>query len=73
MEITEEDLNNILENGGFAKEDKNILIDFCNSFQQIFSDFVDKDEFLNRISTLRKIQYEHKGEKADASYSHDHK
>ena len=69
MEITEEDLNNILENGGFVKEDKNILIDFCNSFQQIFSDFVDKDEFLNRISTLRKIQYEHKGEKADASYS----
>ena len=69
MEITEEDLKDILENGEFAEEDKNILIDFCNSFQQKFSDFVDRDEFLNRISTLKKMQYKHKGEKANASYS----
>ena len=69
MEITEEDLRNILENGEFAEEDKKIIIDFCNSFQQKFSDFVDRDEFLNRISTLKRMQYEHKGEKADASYS----
>lgn len=69
MEITEEDLKDILENGEFAEEDKNILIDFCNSFQQKFSDFVGRDEFLNRISTLKKMQYKHKGEKANASYS----
>lgn len=69
MEITEEDLKDILENGEFAEEDKNILIDFCNSFQQKFSDFVDRDEFLNRISTLKKMQYKHNGEKANASYS----
>ena len=69
MEITEEDLKDILENGEFAEEDKNILIDFRNSFQQKFSDFVDRGEFLNRISTLKKMQYKHKGEKANASYS----
>ena len=71
MEITEEDLKNILENGEFVEEDKNIIIDFCNSFQQKFSDFVDRVELLNRISTLKRMQYAHKGEKADASYSQD--
>lgn len=69
MDITEEDLKEILENGEFAEEDKKIIIDFCNSFQKNFSNIVDRSEFLNRISTLRKMQYEHKGEKADASYS----
>lgn len=69
MDITEEDLKDILENGNFAEEDKDILINFCNSFQQKFSNVVDRNEFLNRISSLKKMQYVHKGEKADASYS----
>ncbi len=69
METTEEDLKDILESGEFSEEDKSILIDFCNSFQQQFSTFVNKDEFLKRISTLKRMQYEHKGDKADASYS----
>ena len=71
MEITQENLKNIFENGNFAYEDKSIILDFCNSFQQVFSDFVDKDELLKRISTLKTIQYSHKGEKADALYSQD--
>ena len=71
MEITQEDLNNIFENGNFAEEDKSIILGFCNSFQQIFSEYVDKDEVLKRISTLKMMQYSHKGEKADASYSQD--
>lgn len=69
MQITEEDLKEIFANGEFAEEDKSIIIEFCNSFQQKFSGVVDKEEFLKRIGTLKKMQYEHKGEKCDASYS----
>ncbi len=69
MEVTEEDIKNIFVNVEFAKEDKSIIMDFCNSFQQVFLGVVDKDEFLKRISTLKQMNYEHKGEKCDASYS----
>ena len=69
MQVSKEELKSIFEGGEFAEEDKAIIIDFCNTFQKVFSNVIDADELMKRISRLKKMEYKHQGEKCAAAYS----
>ena len=57
MQVSKEELKSIFEGGEFAEEDKAIIIDFCNTFQKVFSNVIDADELMKRISRLKKMEY----------------
>ncbi len=44
MQVSKEELKIIFEGGKFAEEDKAIIIDFCNTFQKVFSNVIYADE-----------------------------
>lgn len=58
-----------IESMEIAEEDKKIILDFCTTFQKVFSDFVAIEEFMKRISSLTAIQYTNIGDKCEAAYS----
>lgn len=69
MQVSKEELKSIFEGGEFAEEDKAIIVDFCNTFQKVFSNVIDADELMKRIRRLKKMEYKHQGEKCAATYS----